>query len=185
LTILLSDGTGSGTKASADSERVLDLMEKMLEAGFETETAIHMVNAALFARGEERNHPTLDVCSLDLYGGSCEICKVGGAATFIKRDNNVEKIEMGNLPLGIFQNISVQTLHKQLQDGDYLIFMTDGVLDALEESDGEVMLEEMLCGMSERNPREIAEKLLQGVLCCCGGHVRDDMTILVIGIWEN
>ncbi|MBE5884681.1 MAG: hypothetical protein E7291_09790 [Lachnospiraceae bacterium] len=185
MTILLSDGTGSGEQANADSGKVLDLMEKMLEAGFSTEAAVNMVNAAMFATGEEYNHPTLDICTLDLYQGHCDICKVGGAATFIKREQQVEEISGGTLPLGIFQNVQVQTLHRQLEDGDYLIFMTDGVLDALEGNDCEALMQEAIRGINERNPQEIAERLIQQVLCHCGGRILDDMTILVVGIWEN
>lgn len=185
LTLLLSDGTGSGEKANTDSERVLDLMEKMLEAGFSMETAINMVNAAVFAGAEDGNHPTLDVCCLDLYQGNCDITKVGGAATFLKRQQQVEEISMGNLPLGIFQSVQVQSLHRGLQDGDYLILMTDGVLDALECEDGEALMGETIRGLTEHNPQEIAERLMQLVLCRCGGRILDDMTILVVGVWES
>lgn len=185
MTLLLSDGTGSGERASEDSERVLNLMEKMLEAGFGLTAAVKLVNTALFARGEESNHPTLDICSLDLYQGSCEFCKIGGAASFLKREQKVEQISIGNLPLGIFQNIQVNTLCRQLQDGDYLILMTDGVLDALEESDSEDIMAETIKGLTERNPQEIAEKLMQLVIRSCGGHILDDMSILVIGVWES
>lgn len=185
LTLLLSDGTGSGELASANSEKVLDLMEKMLEAGFTMETAINMVNAAVFAGIGDNNHPTLDVCSLDLYQGTCDITKVGGAATFLKRQGKIEEISMGNLPLGIFQSIRAQTLHHQLQDGDYLILMTDGVLDALECENREALMAESIRGLTECNPQEIAEKLMQLVLCHCGGRIHDDMTILVVGMWES
>lgn len=185
MMLLLSDGTGSGERANADSEKVLDLMEKMVETGFGVETAVNMVNTAVLATGEENNHPTLDICTLDLYQGNCDICKIGGAATFLKREQQVEEIAGGNLPLGIFQNVQVQSTHRQLQDGDYLILMTDGVLDAVEEKEGEILMEETIRGLTERNPQEIAEKLMQVVLCQCGGRIKDDMTILVAGIWEN
>lgn len=184
MTLLISDGTGSGEHACRNSEKVLDLMEKMLEAGFCLEMAINMVNAAVFAMGNESNHPTLDICTLDLYQGSCDVCKVGGAASFLKREQQVEQISMGNLPLGIFQSVPVQTIHRKLQDGDYLILMTDGVLDALEDADCEEVMAQTIRGLTERNPQEIAEKLMQLVLCRCGGRILDDMTILVVGIWE-
>lgn len=185
MTLLLSDGTGSGEQASSDSEKVLDLMEKMLEAGFSTDMAINMINAAVFAVGKECSHPTLDICTLDLYQGSCDVCKVGGAASFLKRKHQVEEIKIGNLPLGIFQSVQVQTISKGLQDGDYLILMTDGVLDALQDADCEALMAETIRGLTESNPQEIAEKLIQLVLCHCGGRIMDDMTILVVGIWET
>ena len=43
LTIMLSDGTGSGEQAGNDSGQVLDLMEKFLEAGYSTDAAIKMI----------------------------------------------------------------------------------------------------------------------------------------------
>ena len=62
LLLLLSDGTGAGEDASRGSGRVLDLMEKMLEAGFDTEESVNMLNSALYAQNEEEDHPTVDIC---------------------------------------------------------------------------------------------------------------------------
>ena len=85
MTVLLSDGTGSGEKANRDSDKVLDLMEKMLEAGYSIKTALNLINSALYVKEEDNNHPTIDVCNLDLYQGKCEFYKVGGAVSFLKR----------------------------------------------------------------------------------------------------
>lgn len=184
MTVLLSDGTGSGEKASRDSERVLDLMEKMLEAGYGGREAVNLINAALFARGEDGNHPTIDICELDLYRGKCRFLKVGGALSVLKRDQKAQEIKVGNLPLGIFQNIEIQPLCRDLQSGDYLIMMTDGVLDAFGE-ECEEMLVQAAGELKEQNPGEIAEQLLHLAIHKGGGHIYDDMTILVVGIWEN
>ena len=185
LTILLSDGTGSGEKASRDSERVLDLMEKMLEAGYGTEPAVSLINSALFAKGEDSNHPTIDICNLDLYQGKCEFVKVGGAVSFLKRGEKVEQIAVGNLPLGIFQNVQIQKIDRKLRDGDYIIMMSDGVLDAFVEDIGEEAFMDAIGGLTEQNPEEIAEKLLHLALRFSEGHIYDDMTIIVAGVWES
>lgn len=185
LTVMLSDGTGSGEQAARDSSRVLDLMEKLLEAGYSTDAAVEMVNTALFATGEDGNHPTLDICDIDLYHGSCELRKVGGAATFLKRETGVERLAEGNLPLGVFRQVKVSSLDRDLKDGDYLFMVSDGVVEAF----GEQGYEDAVCNavrdMEEQNPGELAEKLLRLALFASGGKVRDDMTVAVIGIWEN
>lgn len=185
MTIMLSDGTGSGEKACRESERVLDLMEKMLEAGYETDAAINMVNTAFFAMGEDSNHPTLDICEIDLYQGSCQFRKVGGAATFLKRSGEVEQLAIGNLPLGIFPQVDVKPLCRKLESGDYLIMMSDGVVDAFEKEEYEKRISEIIAGIEDSNPGDIAERLLRIALRASGGRVHDDMTIGVIGIWEN
>jgi len=185
VTVMLSDGTGSGEKAGKDSERVLDLMEKMIEAGYSIDGAVNLVNTALFVTGEDRNHPTLDICDIDLYEGSCRLRKAGGAVTFLKREEKVEQLKAGTLPLGIFQQVDIPSIERQLQDGDYLIMVSDGVVDALKNHDYENTLEEAISGIREQNPGEIAEKILRMVICAGGGHILDDMTVGVIGIWEN
>jgi len=185
LTIILSDGTGSGEKAGRDSGKVLDLMEKMLEAGYRVESAVKLVNSTLYAKAEDNNHPTIDICNLDLYRGTCEFTKVGGTLSFLKRGNKVEVIEIPNLPMGIFQNIDIQTYEKQLQDGDFIIMMSDGVLGAFQEDEYLEILTNTIEEITDQNPSEIAEKLLHFAIHFCGGHILDDMTIIVAGLWEK
>lgn len=185
LTALLSDGMGSGEKASADSELILDLMEKMLEAGYPLTGALNLVNSTLVAKAEKQNMSTLDICDLDLYEGTCSFYKMGAAATFLKRDHIVEQIENHSLPLGIFQGTQPQVSSRKLMDGDYIIMMTDGVLDALGQNRYEETMRQIISSVKDQNPKEIARNILQFVLHCSGGHIQDDMTILVLGIWEN
>ena len=183
-TILLSDGTGSGGQACRESSRVLDLMEKMLGAGFTLEAAVGMVNRAMFAKGEEPGHPTLDICDIDLYTGACCIYKIGGAAAFLKQGRFVEIIRQGTFPLGIFENMEPLPIRCRVAEGDYLVFVTDGVLEAMqgedygenagwrsdeaeddgengEENIGEEILARHLQQMTSRNPQDMAEILLQ------------------------
>lgn len=184
ITVLLSDGTGSGEDASRGSGRVMDLMEKMLEAGFAPEAALHMLNASLYARNEESDHPTLDLCSVDLYRGTCETCKVGGVATFFKTTEGVEPVGGQTLPLGIFQQIQPETATRTLQPGDMVVLMTDGVLDAL-EGDCEEEMTALIASIEEQNPQEIAERILAYAIHACGGRIRDDMTVFVLCLWNG
>ena len=148
------------------------------------DAAINMVNSALFALGEDKNHPTLDISEIDLYQGSCALRKVGGAVTFLKRGLEVEQLTTASLPLGIFQQVEVQPIYRQLKDGDYLIMVSDGVVDAFGEDNYEVSMVNAIAAIQDRNPGEMAERLLRMTLRTAGGRIRDDMTIGVIGIWE-
>lgn len=195
LTVLLSDGMGCGEEASADSSQVLDMMEKMLEAGFETDMALGLVNSALLASGDvagRRNMSTLDVCSLNLYQGMCVFRKVGAAASFLKSNSYVEQISLPGLPLGILaegeaedQGTLHQSVSRELIDNDYIIMMSDGVLDALRESGYEDAMVRYLEDMREQHPEEMARNLLQFVLRCSQGRVLDDMTVLVLGVFDS
>lgn len=185
VTVMLSDGTGSGEQASKDSGQVLDLMEKLLEAGYDMNAAVNMVNTALYAMGEDQKHPTLDVCGMDLHRGSCELLKVGAAASFIRRNDKVETLFTGSLPLGVFQKVESQPIYRELQDGDFLVMVTDGVVDAFGSDEYEKGLLQAIETIENQNPGEVAEKLLRRAICASGGRIRDDMTVGVIGIWND
>ena len=170
LTAVLSDGMGSGEKACTDSTMVVE---------------IQMINSALLAGGENANMSTLDLCSLDLYNGECRFVKVGSACSYIKRQHLVDRISSGNLPLGIFQKPDTEAVGRTLMDGDYVIMVSDGILDALSQGIGEDMLSELIGGSSLENPGEMANAILNFCIHQCRGHIRDDMTVLVIGIWKK
>ena len=160
-------------------------MEKFLEAGFQMDMAIQMINSALLTGEDNSNMSTLDLCSIDLYCGECRFVKVGSACSYIKRQHLVDRISSGNLPLGIFQRPDMEAVGRTLMDGDYIVMVSDGVLDALSQGIGEDMLSELIGSTNLENPGEMANAILNFCIHQCKGHIRDDMTILVIGIWKK
>ena len=184
-TAILSDGMGSGEKACADSTMVVELMQKFLEAGFQIETAIQMINSSLVSGEENANMSTLDLCSIDLYSGECRFVKVGSSSSYIKRQHLVDRISAGNLPMGIFQKPDMEIISRKLIDGDYVIMLSDGILDALSQGIGEEMLTEIIGSSDLENPGEMANSILNFCIHQCRGHIRDDMTVMVIGIWKK
>ena len=183
MVVILSDGMGSGEKACRDSERVIELTERLLEAGFRKESAIQMINGALTASGQEENMSTLDICDMNLYTGECEFMKVGAACTYIKRGRLVDRLSTQNFPLGVFGQLEPELIYRTLQNGDYVIMLSDGVLDALSQGIGEEVLPEIIGKMDYNNPNEIANQILAYCIKQSKGQVRDDMTVLVTGVW--
>lgn len=185
MVAILSDGMGSGEKACSGSERVIELMERLLEAGFRKEAAIQMINGALAAAGQEENMSTLDLCDMNLYTGECEFIKVGAACTYIKRGRLVDRLSTQNFPLGVFGQLEPEVLYRTLQNGDYVIMLSDGVMDALSQGIGEEVLPEVIGKIELSNPGEIANQILAYCLKQSKGQIRDDITVLVIGVWNQ
>lgn len=179
FSILLSDGMGSGDKAMADSELVIELSERFLEAGYPLEKTMKLINSALVSGVENKNMSTLDICDVNLHTGNCAFAKVGASVSFIKRDNYVDKIVAGNLPLGIFVDMEPEIIKRSLAAGDYIIMLSDGVLEGLGQVIGEDGLYDFLCAMDSLPAKEMANHLLNYVIRVCNGKIRDDMTILV------
>ncbi|MDD6038749.1 MAG: SpoIIE family protein phosphatase [bacterium] len=185
VVLMLSDGMGSGSNACKESELVLELMERFLEAGFSKETALRMLNGAMVLHDQEDSYSTMDVCEVDLYQGDVSFYKIGAAAAFIKRGERVECIPCATLPVGADTKPQIQKKASHVTGGDYVILMTDGVLDHLHVPSPEQTICQIVESLQVTNPSEMAKIILDRVLLFTGGKVRDDMTILVAGIWEK
>lgn len=183
--VALSDGMGSGEKACRESTLVIELLEELLEAGFPEKTAIQMINTTLVMGREEIHYSTIDMSIFDLYTGTCEIIKAGASSTFIKKSKNVEHLSSTSLPIGVLHKIEVDSVTRQLEDGDFVIMVTDGIMDALPVGEQDILLETIIQGTLMINPREMAHHILQQVLNWTGEPPQDDMTVLVVGVWEK
>ena len=181
----LSDGMGSGMEACKESETVVELLEQFMESGFSQETAAKMVNSALVLKGQDGMFSTVDICAVDLYTGICNFLKAGAASTFIKRDHWVESITSESLAAGLVQQIDFETASRKLYHGDYLIMMTDGVLDALPDQKEEETMKEIIMDVHEESPKDFCRGILERVLGYSDYHARDDMTVLVAGVWKK
>lgn len=185
LAMILSDGMGSGEAAERESESVLLLLERMLSAGFKEETAIRLINSVLALRAEQNTFATLDISRINLYGGTCEFIKIGGAATYLKRGKWLECVEAKTLPIGMLQKVDYDFLVKKLYDGDYIIMMSDGVLDAVPETERAEFLQQIIGEDPGQNPQVIAGRILNASLLLQNFEPRDDMTVLVCGVFQQ
>lgn len=181
----LSDGMGSGAAACKESEMVLDLVERFLEAGFSVETAIKMMNSAMVMKGENDLYSTVDLCKINLYSGTAKFYKIGAAATFIKKENEVLCISSKSLPVGAETQIEIETEERALEDGDFVVMVTDGVLEYLHVPKPEETMQEIIESIKTNNPGILAKKIMERVMLFTGGVAKDDMTVLTTCIWEK
>lgn len=184
--IALSDGMGMGIKASNESNITISLLEKFLEAGFNKELALKTINSILVLKSNEEMLSTVDISILNLLSGRGQFIKVGAVSTFIKRKDSIEIINSNSLPVGILKDVDFQVYESDLEDGDFIIMMSDGVLDAdIDKDDKEAWMSEIIEGINTINPQKMAEEILRKALERCNNNARDDMTVLVTKIWKR
>lgn len=181
----LSDGMGSGLEACRESENIVDTLEQLVEAGFSGETAARMVNSVLNLRTQNGRFSTVDISMVDLYSGMCHFLKAGAATTFIKRDHWVEAISSTSLALGLVQQADFESATKKLYEGDFLIMVTDGVLDALPPEQAEDIMKEIILETNASAAQELGRGILERVLTYSEYKAMDDMTVLAAGLWRK
>ncbi|MDK2787395.1 MAG: stage sporulation protein [Epulopiscium sp.] len=184
--LALSDGMGTGNKASEESSAAIELLEEFIESGFDKDLAIKMINSVLVLKSNEDFFSTLDMTIIDLYTGVAEFVKIGAASAFIKRGEMVEVIGSSSLPVGMLSNVDIDVTKKKLKDGDIIVMVTDGVLDSKKDIiEKEKWFSEILKGIDTNQPEYIADYLLNIAKENSDHEIEDDMTILVAKVWEK
>ncbi|QGH32660.1 stage II sporulation protein E [Gracilibacillus salitolerans] len=184
--LAISDGMGNGDRAHEESTETLRLLQQILESGLHEQVAIKSINSILALRTNEEIYATLDLAMVDLHHAVVQFLKVGSTPSFIMRNDAVEKIEAGNLPIGIIQEVEVDVVSAQLKAGDFLIMMSDGIFEGPKDIENvDLWLQRKLLEMETKEPQEIADLLLEEVIRTQRGEIEDDMTVLVAEIKEN
>ena len=77
----ICDGMGSGKRAKKYSEIVIDLLEKMIDSGFEESTILKLANSIMLTGNQWQEPATVDMALIDQYSGICQFLKLGAACT--------------------------------------------------------------------------------------------------------
>ena len=103
----------------------------------------------------------------------------------MRTKKEVECISRASLPAGADSDMIPETACRKLTDGDFLVMVTDGVLEYLHVRNPEETFADMIREIKTENAGMFADALMEKVLLYTGGQVPDDMTIVVAGIWEK
>ncbi len=183
--LLLSDGMGSGVKASMESRAAVKMLRALFSAGFDADTAIGLVNSVLVLKSAEESFATIDLLSLNTHTLEAEFMKVGAAASFIKRGKAVRAFSAGTLPVGVLPSPDTARLSAKVSPGDMIIMVSDGAFDPARKAEDATFLLEAIRAYDGDDPADLTQTLLRLAREKCGGHIGDDMTVLCATVCEN
>ena len=179
--VSLCDGMGSGGKAHKNSNTAISLFETLYKSGLSKDCSLELANRMLCVCSED-SFSSLDCAIVDLYDGRCDLIKIGATHGFLVGEKGVRIIENNSLPLGILEEITPDITTLNLEDGDCLIMLSDGISDAFFSSSDTV---DFLNRENSRNPQTLANKLLYYAIDKYDGKAKDDMTAIVIRVYKR
>jgi stage II sporulation protein E len=159
LALILSDGMGVGERAYEESAATINMLEKLLTAGFDAELSLRTVNSILLLRSEEESFATVDLVIFNLYRGEAVFIKGGSCSSLIKRGRQVTMVQTPSLPVGIVKEIRLKTFRHPLRDGELIVMITDGIVGDREEENGWLL--KYLKELQSDDPGEVARDILR------------------------
>lgn len=182
---ILSDGMGTGYEASKISSALVEMFAEMSKTGINVGSITTMINSFMGYISKTEKIVTLDAMAIDLLTGECEFLKIGSAPTFIIKGKSVDIISCDTLPLGIFDNVEFFQKRYNLDVGDIIVLVSDGVIDSKRNViNKEFWVSSFLRELGITDPKIIAEELLEKTIDNYNGDIKDDISIIVTKISE-
>jgi len=131
--MILSDGMGSGREAALTSGVVVSMLEKLICAGAELETALKMLNHII--RTVEREcSATVDIAEIDLVTGEARFIKSGAAPSFVLRGGSIFRLQSKTVPIGIIRALDAEMIKFDVEEGDTVVMVSDGAAKSYEDA---------------------------------------------------
>lgn len=121
--LLLSDGMGQGEKALNISKGIIFKIKQLLQRGYNLKSSIDITNSLLYS--DENAFASLDV--IDIENDIAYFYKKGAENSYLWRNNQIEKISVSNLPMGI-DDEKFSCVKQNVLAEDILILCSDGVM---------------------------------------------------------
>jgi serine phosphatase RsbU (regulator of sigma subunit) len=189
LAVAIGDVSGHGLSTGLVMAMVKAAITTLVEEGADETSLFHRLNDLVFRSTERRAFMTLAFTIFDLERGTIRHTNAGHLYPYILREGQKPRgIEVPSLPLGVRSTISTHTAEVDLQEGDAMVYLSDGIVEAQDEH-GEPFgfdhLEALLAEPADRSPDAIRDRILEAVARHCGTRPADDDRTVMILRFDN
>ena len=183
--IAVADAAGKGLRGAMTAVLTNGMLYEV--SRFESEAAVILsdLNTGLAPRMYGPSFIAINLAVLDEAEKRVDYANGGQPYPILKQGTNIIEIESGDLPLGSMKRVEYESTAFDLNEGDFLILHTDGLIEAL-NTEGEMYGTERLMASVSRIPDSFtAEETVQHLVDDAHAFVGeaeqyDDLTIVVI-----
>ena len=175
--IAISDGMGNGELAHQESSEALKILRCLLSFNIPIKTAIQTLQQLKQHSNANERFFSLDICMIDRERQRATFYKKGATPTFLVRNQQIELINLAQLPVGVMSDQEVDHVTLDLEEDDLLLMCSDGIVEQFPDLDE---LEQVILNQIGKSPKTISKNILQATVSKHKGKIRDDMMVLVV-----
>jgi len=187
--VAIGDVAGKGIPAALIMASFRASLKAEIRNNYAIRTICFKVNNLLYESLERENYVTAIYGVLDIRNRIFTFSNAGHNPPILRRkEGKIRHLTEGGLALGVIQNSEYKERALNLKPGDVILFYTDGVTEAKNESEeefGTKRLEKILSENPDVNARELQDKIYQEVKDFTGNKPgEDDLTMIIIKVLE-
>ena len=183
--IAVADAAGKGLRGAMNAVLTNGMLYEVARFKSEASVILSDLNTGLAPRMYGPSFIALNLAVLNESEKQINYANGGQPYPVLKRGTDIIEIESGDLPLGSMKRVEYESTTFDLTEGDFLIFHTDGLIEALnpeEDMYGTERLKETVSQIPDSSTAaEAIQHLVDDVHSFVGeAEQYDDMTIVVI-----
>ncbi len=180
----IADCSGKGVPAAMQALTVRAYLRGLSRQLLRVEETVAALNIEL-SQGSRNRFVTCIYGILDPRTGGVTYVNAGHvAALLVRRNGSIQALEPTSILLGVFPSATFVESSINLESGDLLVVLTDGITEALNfegEEFGANRVMEILRGAWNLSAAEIVSRLMSGMNAFSGDSVyADDATVLIL-----
>jgi serine phosphatase RsbU (regulator of sigma subunit) len=186
LAVAIGDVSGHGLSTGLVMAMVKAGITTLVEEGADETSLFHRLNELVFRSTERRAFMTLAFTIFDLDRRTIRHTNAGHLYPYLLRKGSETpiSIESPSLPLGVRANLTTLTVEVDLEEGDTIVYLSDGIVEAQDENGeplGFEQLEQLLAMHTEDSPSAIRDTILDAVAKHSGPRpADDDRTVMIV-----
>ncbi|MFE6482333.1 PP2C family protein-serine/threonine phosphatase [Streptomyces sp. NPDC057757] len=173
----VTDAMGHDVEASLLATLLVGALRRARRAGADLAEQAREADQAMREHGRQ-GYVTGQLLRISLIDGTTEFVNAGHPWPLRMRDGQVQEIVPKiDLPFGFHTPHTYRVQSLDLQPGDRLVMLTDGMLERNARSLG---LSDLIVRTRELHPREAARTLIAAIVDASGGYLEDDATVMCL-----
>jgi phosphoserine phosphatase RsbU/P len=189
LAFTLGDVSGKGIAAAVLMASIqASLRSHMVRAPESLAGLMNIFNRAVFSSSSSDRYSTLFCSLLDVPHRKLTYVNAGHVPPLLLRagGNKLERLQAGGLPIGLLDIVRYEEDTIQLEPGDLLLAISDGIGEATNIKDDiweEAEIENLLIAHRDQPLKEIVARLVEAADAYTGeAEQHDDMTLMILRI---
>jgi serine phosphatase RsbU (regulator of sigma subunit) len=193
LALVLADVSGKGLKGAMYAVLSYGILHAEAKFGVLPSQMLWILNEDLRARIRELMNCAMCIATIDLNHNILRYSNAGIPYPIVKRGSEVFELKANGVPLGMLRNSEYEDIELELQPGDIVVFLSDGITECLSKNDPEQFYWEterlfsVISGLEGKmSPQAMIHSILADLRDFSGGSPQsDDITIIVVKVKES